>query len=196
LPSYLAMVKPSKRMLTPRFWLEPKYEALLCDAQGLAFELSGATVKALTEEDYFSTLGTVQHSGKASPAAQHWADMMTDKYSELAVADPIFGQLQNCMELAVVGALIVKGNLPQKAGYDMPTLMNSPELKADVFNAPKQVPSVASVLNRGKGHVISVSGGVAINSWAIADKLKTSEKVAPVRTKAAFAETAASWWRN
>ncbi len=40
LPNYLQMVRPGARtMLSPRFWLEPKYEALLRDADGLAFEL-------------------------------------------------------------------------------------------------------------------------------------------------------------
>ena len=51
---------------------------------------------------------------------------MTKKYADLAVADPIFGQLQNCMELAIVGALVVKERLPEKAGHSMPTLMESP----------------------------------------------------------------------
>jgi hypothetical protein len=195
LPNYLGMVKPGKAMVSPRFWLEPKFDALLCDADGLAFEFAGARVKAMTEEDYIASSGTVQHSGKANPAAQRWANIMTEKYPELAVADPIFGQLQNCMELAVVGALIVKNNLPEKAGYDMPTLMNSPAVKAEEFNAPKQVASIASILEKGKNRVVSVSGGVAINSWAIADKVKASDKVAPVRTKAAFSETS-GWWRN
>ena len=195
LPNYLGMAKPAKAMVSPRFWLEPKYEAVLCDAQGLAFELCGSSVKAMTEEDYVAASGTVQHSGKPNPTAQKWANIMTEKYPELAVADPVFGQLQNCMELAVVGALVVKANLPEKAGYDMPTLMNSPAVKADVFNAPKLVASIASVLSKGKGRVMSVSGGVSINSWAIADKVKPSDKVAPVRQKAAFAETA-GWWRN
>ena len=108
LPSYLQMAKPAKTMISPRFWLEPKFDALLCDADGLAFELCGSSVKAMTEEDFITASGSIQHSGKASPAAQKWADIMTEKYPELAVADPIFGQLQNCMELAVVGALIVK----------------------------------------------------------------------------------------
>ena len=65
--------------------------------------------------------------------AQKWADMMTDKYPELAVADPIFGQLQNCMELAVAGAIVVKDDLPQKAGYDLPVLLGSSAVKADVY---------------------------------------------------------------
>jgi len=30
---------------------------------------------------------------------------MTQHYPELALAEPVFGELRNCMELAVVGAL-------------------------------------------------------------------------------------------
>ena len=192
LPSYLEMVRPSSRaVLSPRFWLEPTFEALLRDNDGLAFELCGSSVKAMTEEDFNAAGGGVRHSGKASPLAQRWANRMTEKYPELAIADPIFGQLQNCMELAVVGALIVKEHLPEKAGYDMPMLLDSSALKADVFNSPKEVPTIASI----RGRAIGASGGVAINSWAIVDKLKPSDDVARARAKATFAETA-DWWRN
>ena len=98
------------------------------------------------------------------------------------------------MDLAVVGALVVKDRLPEKAGNSLPTLMDSPELKPDLFIAPKQVDSMASVLKKGRNWVISASGGVAINSWVIADKAKPSDTVAPVRAKAAPAETANWWW--
>jgi hypothetical protein len=195
LPSYLQMVKPSARtVLSPRFWLEPKYEALLRDGEGLAFELRGSGVKALTEEDFVAASGNIQHSGKAGPAAQKWADLMTEKYPELAVADPIFGQLQNCMELAVVGALVVKEQLAEKAGGSMPTLLDSSAVKPEAFHSPKQVESKASVLKKGRNWVISASGGVAINSWIIADQVRPSDAVAPVRAKAAAAETTNWYW--
>jgi hypothetical protein len=184
LSSYLQMVKP-RTMLTPRFWLEPTYEAVLKDDQGLAFELRGAGVKAMTEEDHVAAGGKIQHSGTASPIAQRWADTMTEKYSELALAEPIFGQLQDCMELAVVGALVVKERLTEKAGYSMPTLMDDTTVKAAEFNAPKQVDSQASVLKKGRNWVISASGGVAINSWAIVQRAKPSGTVDAVRAKAA-----------
>ena len=55
LPSYLQMIKRRPgRSFSPRFWLEPKYEALLRDAEGLAWELRGSGVKALTEEDFLA----------------------------------------------------------------------------------------------------------------------------------------------
>ena len=75
---------------------------------------------------------------------------------------------------------MVKDRLTEKAGYSLPTLMESPAVKPEVFDAPKQVESKASVLNR-----VVMSGGVAINSWANADKAKPSDAVAPVRAKAA-----------
>jgi hypothetical protein len=196
LVSYLGMAKPTARsVLSPRFWLEPTYDALFRDKDGLAFELRGSGVKAMTEEDFVAASGNIQHSGKASPLAQKWADIMTKKYAELAIADPIFGQLQNCMELAVVGALVTKERLAEKAGYSMPTLLESPAVKPEVFNAPKQVESKASVLKKGRGWVISASGGVAINSWVLADKLQINNTIGSLREKA-LPTTPNNWWWN
>jgi hypothetical protein len=191
LPSYLQMLRPSRTMESPRFWLEPEFAALLCDADGLAFELSGSSVKAMTEADYIAATGNVRHSGKANSQAQRWADLMTQHYAELAIADPIFGQLQNCMELAVVGAIVARNRLSEKTGGDFASLFVASSLKPDVFPAPKNTPSIASI----KGRIVTVSGGVAINSWRFAEKAKVSENVTPIGAKAAFAENSA-WWRN
>ncbi len=196
LPSYLQMIPANARNanMFPRWWLEPSYEPLLRDAQGLAWELRGASVKAMTEEDFLTSTGVKEHSGKASPMAQKWADNMTNQFSALSLAEPIFGELRNCMELAIVGALLVKERLPEKAGYSLPVLMSSPELQPAEFNAPKQVPSQASVLKKGNNWIISVSGGVAINSWIIADNTKQSDDAAPIRAKAAPPDGTKWWW--
>jgi hypothetical protein len=195
LPSYLQMTPASARSVqTPRFWLEPKYDALLRDADGTAFELCGAGVKAMTEEDFFNAAGNVKHSGKASPLAQKWADMMTEKYAELATADPIFGELQNCMDLAVIGALVVREQLMEKANLSLPTLMDADKLPTQVFNPAKIVESQGSVLRKGKSWIISTSGGVAINSWGIVEKLREGESAGKLRDKAVPA--AAEWWWN
>jgi hypothetical protein len=98
------------------------------------------------------------------------------------------------MDLAIVGALIVKERLAEKAGYSMPTLLESPELRPVAFDAPKQVPSKASLLKKGRNWVISVSGGVAIQSWSLADQAKMSDTIAPVRTQAAPAENTNWCW--
>jgi hypothetical protein len=195
LPSYLQMLPATgKACHTPRFWLEPQFASLLRDSEGLAWALHGSSVKAVTEEDFLTATGNLQHSGKASPAAQKWCDIMTRKYPELAVADPVFGQLQNCMELAVVGALVAKERLTEKSGNSLPLLMESPDVQLLQFTAPKQVDSKASVFKKGHNWVASVSGGVAINSWMVADAAKTSDSVAPVRKEATPPKTNDWWW--
>jgi len=197
LPSFLTMMTASGSGMSnmlPRWWLEPNYQPLLRDASGLAFEFRGGSVKAMTEEDFLTAAGQRQHTGKANPVAQKWADNMTAKYDELAVADPIFGQLRNCMELAVVAALIVKERLPQKAGYSMPTLLDPAEVKVDEYFAPKQVDSQASVLKKGRNWIISASGGVMLNSWGIADKLEPGDAPAKVRAEGAPRAQSGWWW--
>ena len=72
-------------------------------------KLRGGSVKAMTEEDFLTASGGREHTGKANPVAQKWADNMTAQYDELAVAVPIFGELRNCMELAIVGHLDGEG---------------------------------------------------------------------------------------
>jgi len=197
LPGFLTMMKAGSRGMSnmlPRWWLEPDYEPLMCSPDGFAWELRGASVKALTEEDFLTATGNVQHSGRANPVAQRWAESMTEKYDELAIAEPIFGQLRNCMELAIVGALIVKEQLAVKAGYSMPILLDPAEVETDEYFAPRQIASQASLIKKGRNWVISASGGVLLNTWEIADKTQQSDAPAAARQKAVAADQSNWWW--
>ena len=184
LPSYLQMVPSNLTGVgTPRWWMEPKYEPLLRDKDGLAWELNGASVRTLTEDSFYSASGQRHSANKPNPIAEKWAENMTDQFAALAVAEPVFGELRNCMELAIVGALLVKERLPEKAGYSLPVLMTSNDVQPAEYNAPKQVPSYASILPKGQKYIVTVSGGVAINSWIIADNNQQSDAAAPVRAR-------------
>src|SRR4029079_5515683 len=108
--------------------------------------------------------GERRPSGKPGRLAKKWADNMTAHYEELSVKDPVFGQLRNCMDLAVVGALVVQQNLTERCGHSFPVLLNSNTLPVEQFNIPKQVDSQASVLKKGRNWLVSASGGVEINS--------------------------------
>jgi len=119
---------------------------------------------------------------------------MTEKYPALAAADPIFGELQNCMDLAVIGALVVREQLMEKGNVSLPTLMDADNLPTQQYNPAKIVESQGSVLHKGKSWIISTSGGVAINSWGIAEKFQVGESAGKLRGKAV--PTAAEWWWN
>jgi hypothetical protein len=126
LPSYMEMVSASRpKDISPRWWMAPKFDSILKDKSGLAWELRGAAVETLTQEDIFNDKGERKHTDKKNPLAKRWADMMTKQFSALAVAEPIFGDLQNCMELAVVSALLAKERLPEKAGNSLPAILTA-----------------------------------------------------------------------
>ena len=200
LGSYLDMISGGGRgmqSMTPRWWMVPNYAPLLTDPEGLTFELRGGSVKTMTEETFFTDKGQAQgQKGKTSTAAQRWADQMTTKFDDLAKKEPIFGELRNCMDLAIVAALIIKENLPTKTGYQFSLLTDGARLPNDEYPLPKQVDTQASLVMKSGSAVISASGGVQIQPWQVIEKPEQTTSLSPVRSAAAEAKDAKVWWWN
>jgi hypothetical protein len=195
LPSYLHMIKnakPGMANVLPRWWLTTDYEPLLTDGDGLAWQIRGQGVKAMTEEDFVAPDGQRKQTGKASPAAQKWADQMTAKYDELSLKEPIFGELRNCMDLAVVAALIFQENLAGKAALDLGVLLDASAFPVEEFNLPKQIDTKVSYIH-GSGAVTMSAGGVDIDSWGAARR-KDNGDLSPVRTEVAESRGKTWWW--
>jgi hypothetical protein len=173
MPSFLSLLRGRNvSNMMPRFWIAPNYEPLQRDTDGLAWELKGQGVRCLTEQDFVDDSGQMQHSGKADPTAQKWADSFTKKFDELSHEDSTFGQLRNVMDLAVIGALNAKERLAKKSGFAAPNLMGEQAIAE--FTAPRSVPSQASKV----GRMVSVSGGVQIFPWQVADRTQVSHNLA------------------
>ena len=120
---------------------------------------------------------------------------MTAKYDDLSVAEPVFGELRNVMDLCVIAALIAKENLLAKANLELPTLMGGEsKLLPSEFAAPTQVATQCSVTHKGRNFIITASGGVEINSWAIADKTEEVAAVGETRQKAAAKSEGSLYW--
>jgi len=194
LKSYLEMLSGGSKQPIPRFWMATNYDALLTDADGLTWELRGQGVKTMTEDALFASGGQRKLTGKANPKAKKWADTMTAKYDELSVREPIFGQLRNCMDLAVIGALIVKERLAQKADCDLSSLTDATVSPFEQFAAPKQIESQSSFVQKGSDWITSTSGGVQIHSWGVADRKQETTSLAPVREKANRAKKTGWRW--
>jgi Protein of unknown function (DUF1598) len=178
--------------MMPRWWLAPNYEPIRRDKDGLAWELRGTGVKCLTEQDFMLAGGGRQHSGHSDPMAEKWANTFTEKFAELAHEDSTFGQLRNVMDLAVVAALLSKEGLTQFAGLEMPMLTGGVELEQ--YPAPRTVASQASLVKKGRNWIISVSGGVQIFPWQVADHTEVSNELASARPAGEAAKSGAWYW--
>ena len=196
LPSYVDMLQQGRQApanIMPRWWLACNYEPLAKSPDGLAWEIRGQGVKAMTEDDLIGADGSSKRTGKANPTAQKWADLMTEKYDELSVKEPVFGELRNLMDLCVVAALITKEDMLAKAKLEIPAIAaKDSKMELTHWHAPKTVPTLVSA-TRGSGEVIvTASGGVEITSWQVADQSVESAAVGQVRAKSA--KTGSLWW--
>jgi hypothetical protein len=182
MPSFLTLLRGRQaNTLMPRWWLAPNYEPLQRDADGLAWEIKGQGVKCVTEQEFLNSSGQKQRSAKPDPTAQKWADTFTEKFDDLAREDSSFGQLRNVMDLAVVGALLVKERLTERCGFEAPNLMNDQPLEE--YPAPRHVASQASFVKAGHNWVVSVSGGIQIFPWQVADRTEVSKGLASTRSE-------------
>jgi hypothetical protein len=169
------------------------YDPIRRDNDGLAWELSGQGVRCMTEQGFMNESGQKQNTGAADPTAQKWADTFTEKFEDLAQEDSSFGQLRNVMDLAVVGALLVKEQLLDKSGFAAPSLMHDEPLAE--FPAPRMVPSQASLVKAGRNWIVSVSGGVQIYPWQVAGRTEQSSELASVRPEQPATDRGWYWQR-
>jgi hypothetical protein len=197
LPGYLQLVKSARGApptdLLPRWWLAPRYDALGRDADGLAWELRGPGVQCLTEDSRLAADGQVEGTGAAGASARQWAQNMTDRYEALSERLPVFAELRNAMDLAVVAALMVRHDLPGKSGWSFPQLAEGGQHGPE-FAAPRQIDSRASFVRRGKHWIVSISGGVEIDPWAVMERTEESAETAAARAAAEPAEKSNWWW--
>jgi Protein of unknown function (DUF1598) len=199
LSSFVDMAPAKLDNMMPRWWMACNYEPLGRSEDGLAWELRGTGVKVMTEDEFVDNVnGTVRGTGKTSPAAARWSEQFTAKYDDLAVKEPVFGDLRNLMDMSVIAALFAKEQLAAKAKCDL-TELTSANGKTLIGegNAPKKVPTQSSAMKRGSNWIITASGGVSINSWEVADKSEVLPTVGATREKAKPVAGAASdglWW--
>ncbi|MBW3596490.1 MAG: DUF1598 domain-containing protein [Planctomycetes bacterium] len=194
LPSYLDMAPPTGNM-TPRWWLACNYDTVHRSEDNLAFEIRGQGVKVLTEDEFVEADGSIKQSGRTSAPAERWANLMTEKFDELAVAEPVFGELRNLMDLCVAAALIKKYDLLSVAGCELPRLMETERgAMLEAWNAPKAIATQCSFAKRGNRYVITASGGVQIESWEVASQTAVDPQIAETRERSA--SSMSNWWWN
>ena len=191
LPSFLSMMNRSHTVASPRFWLEPTYAEVVRNEAGTVWKLSGASVKAMSETDYVNANGERAGSGRTDAASQKWAQRMTKAYPELSKAEPIFAEVQNCMDFAVVAALLRQAELIRVAQYDFPILFGqSGDVETAQLPAPKTIPSGSNFVRQNRG-TLYASGGVAMNPAQYLSQAKTDESLTE-EVKIAFVEN--RWW--
>jgi hypothetical protein len=192
MPGYLELLRSGDQRFTgttsPRWWLAVNYLPLLRSEDGLSWKLRGPGVKVVTEDAFIDAKGERIASGRVDEVAERWARNMTERYEELSLAMPVFGQLRNCMDMAVVAALVKHYDLLGRVGADFPLIAGGREARGPQYLVPTTVDSHISAVPAGRSWIIGVSGGVELDSWSVLEESQ------PARLPPLPPHPAERWW--
>lgn len=199
MPSYLDSLKSrsvATRLTSPRWWMVPNYPPMKCSADRLTWQIHGSTagISTMTQDSTLGKNGTRDYQDAANPLAQHWADAMSEHYDKISREITIFGELRNCINLAVACSLIAHEGLDVQADCDWTILTDPSRLTTPKYQVPERIPSKAALVAGKAGWIVSVSGGVELDPWGITKNVDATDSVAPINTTASADQNQPWWW--
>jgi len=169
-PSYLDLVTRSGEKPPPldvlRWWFTLKYDAVQTTASRDAFEIRGQGVQVLSENELLTRLGQRVQTGASHPHNQEFAARFTRHFSALAEKYPVYSDLENLFDLALVAALIGSEHLAQRMSWHLTCFGDGDQYQVALGLAPR---SVETVINHrfvgNRQMIVGVSGGVRVEPW-------------------------------
>jgi hypothetical protein len=198
LTSYLELLNDRTRSTTrnslPRWWIAYGKRPVERDADGLGWRISRPGIQVCTAAGRMGPDGRISTPIESDPTAKKWADAMTARYDQLAIVEPVFGQLRGCMDLALVTAILANSDLLTHVQLELPMLLDDRRLQLAAHRIPKNVASHASALRRGETWVVSVSGGVELDVPRVVNAAELQAKVREARMRASPKRMESWWW--
>lgn len=163
LVSYVDKIRTGSKNALVRWFFAPSYESVMVSENELAVSLVGGTVELMTEEESVDQFGNREaNRKKANSASVAFCNSFTKNYASIAAADPVFGELKNCMDLAVLAAFMQSKDYYGLSGLALDVLANEDKLSVRTRNTVKHVESVVTAVFRGNQLITPVSGGVVV----------------------------------
>jgi hypothetical protein len=203
-PSYLELVRVARGQAPAldvlRWWFTLKYDVVRATPERDAFEIRGPGAQVLSENEFLTAVGQRVHTGRSDPTNQEFANRFTQHFAELAQKYPVYADLRNIFDLALVAALVQSEKLAERVDWHMVCFDDPAQYRVALGAAPRSVESVVSHrLVGGKHLIVGVSGGVLAQPW----KFVGSESIKNDRYGALSAQRANSakddlpvdvWW--
>jgi hypothetical protein len=193
-PSYLDRIRLDENGNPPpmdlaRWWFTLNYDSVRASEKRDAFSFNGNAVRLQSESEALDVRGQRIHTGKSSRENQSYADDFTKHFDKLAEKYPIYNELKNVFDLAVVSALIrhedLNGKLKWRLTY-FGTPASAQQLTYEIARdrLPKTVESVMNFreiearkrTKRVRHTIVGVSGGVIFGAGKVVNKKSIVEQ--------------------
>ncbi|MEM7783947.1 MAG: DUF1598 domain-containing protein [Planctomycetota bacterium] len=166
-----------------RWWFTQNYDAIRTNAERNVFEFQGNGVKVLSENEFVTAQGDRIHTGQSNPMTEGFANDFTEHFRKVAERYPVYWQLKNVFDLALVSTLIKSEMLCQKVDWNR-TYFDSRGDQVGHLYLPEKGPvanQVHSVMNEKvirqrtqtsllRHQLVGVSGGIAFDAPAVVRK--------------------------
>ena len=172
-PSYLERLTPAEQGQPAdlaRWWFTLNYDAVQVSDDRQAFAFSGNGVKLASESEHLDAEGNRQHTGKSSPENAQFARDFTRHYEAIADKHPVFAELKNVFDLALVAAIVRHENIQGSLNWEPGYFLSQHEWSHQIVlgQLPREVESVMNFREvetrkgsrRIKQTLVGVSGGV------------------------------------
>ena len=164
--------EPTQAVNMLRWWFTTNYQALHASKDGLAFEVVGPAVKVLSENEIVDQLGNREQTGKSDPLTQQFASEFTSNFEMLAERYPVYQELRNVFDLAVISMLIKSQELDRKVDWNPEFYTQSygyQPVRAKAVNSVKSVVSYRITTDRVV--LAAVSGGVVVDPLPVVNQM-------------------------
>ncbi len=124
--SYVDRASPAavSRNALQRWYFVPDYECLSVADDNHAAELVGNGVKLISADELVGSDGTRQQAALSDKASKAFTEEFTKKYADIARATPVYTELRNIIDLAIVAAFLHHQNFRPAADWKMETLLD------------------------------------------------------------------------
>jgi len=178
-PSYLEMVTiPPGGSAPPmdvlRWWFTLDYRNISTTKERNAFALQGPGVKVLSENEHLDAQGQRIHTNTSTALNATFARNFSTNYAAMAVKYPIYAELKNVFDLAMICSLIENERLADQVDWSMTHFGPKGGYQVTTSAAPKVVDTIMNMRVIDKKHIIAgVSGGVSFDPA----EMLTDEKI-------------------
>ncbi|HEX3871265.1 MAG TPA: DUF1598 domain-containing protein [Pirellulales bacterium] len=202
-PSYLDMIHVAAGQAPPpmnvlRWWFTMDYKALEADPEHQAFALSGQGVKVLSDNEMLAKDGQHAATGTSDTLNREFAHNFTKHFEKLAEKYPIYAELQNIFDMALVAAVMKNEGLAETVGWHMNCFASPEAYPVTLGSSPKTVDTVVNHRVVNRVHILAaVSGGVSADPKVYARSVEVERNgnvYGKRRSSAPDEEDLTRWW--
>jgi len=147
-----------------RWYFVPDYDTIKVSEDELAMELVGQGAKLMDASEMVQRDGTRVTSTTGNSASKGFTTNFTKKFPKLAERTPVFAELKNMIDMAIVAAFIQEVGYYEKADWNMELFADESQLPTQRYREPKQVEPAINIVKKKSAVMFPTAGGVNIQA--------------------------------